>query len=149
MNHKNPASRLARWIIRLEEYTFKIEYKKGKANGAADVLSRWPLPDPNDEETNKDIVICVILIKRIRLSDRMITFRPELNQIKNTMIREKTMLSIKNQLNADSLFVIRNDFKMKLNQNDHEYVVNVILISKWNNEIEDDQSIVTHEKLLK
>ena len=29
MSMKNPAPRLARWITRLEQYSFTIEYKKG------------------------------------------------------------------------------------------------------------------------
>ena len=39
-NVKNPNSRLVRWIVILEEYTYEIEYKKGKENIAADALSR-------------------------------------------------------------------------------------------------------------
>ena len=37
---KNPNSRLVRWIVRLEDYTYEIEYKKGKENTAPDALSR-------------------------------------------------------------------------------------------------------------
>lgn len=39
-NIKDPSSRLMRWRLRLEEYDYKIEYKKGKENTAADALSR-------------------------------------------------------------------------------------------------------------
>ena len=49
MSHKNPAARLARWIIRLEQYEFKIEYRKGSAHGNADAMSRWPLKDADEE----------------------------------------------------------------------------------------------------
>ena len=42
-----------RWRLRLEEYDYEIEYKKGKENGAADALSRMylppPLPPPNQQ----------------------------------------------------------------------------------------------------
>ena len=37
---KDPSSRLMRWRLRLEEYDYEIEYKRGKENGAADALSR-------------------------------------------------------------------------------------------------------------
>lgn len=47
---------MARWIIRLNAYDFKIIYKKGKININADALSRWPQeeeveiePDLNNE----------------------------------------------------------------------------------------------------
>ena len=39
-NVKDPSSRLMRWILKLEEYEYEIEYKKGLANQAADALSR-------------------------------------------------------------------------------------------------------------
>lgn len=43
-NVKDPSSRLLRWRLRLEEYEYEIEYKKGKENTAADALSRmYPL----------------------------------------------------------------------------------------------------------
>ncbi len=59
MTVKNPAARLARWITRLEQYDFKIEYRKGSLHQNADALSRWPLEDPNDhgENDNNDILI--------------------------------------------------------------------------------------------
>ena len=37
---KDPGSRLARWRLKLEEYTYKIEHKPGKINKNADALSR-------------------------------------------------------------------------------------------------------------
>lgn len=51
---KDPSSRLMRWRLRLEEYDYEIEYKKGKENTAADALSRlYPLTEelpPEDTE---------------------------------------------------------------------------------------------------
>lgn len=40
MNLKDPSSKLMRWKIKLDEYSFDIEYKKGKFNTNADALSR-------------------------------------------------------------------------------------------------------------
>ena len=37
-----PTTRVERWILRLSEYTFRIEYQKGQNNVVADVLSRLP-----------------------------------------------------------------------------------------------------------
>ena len=37
-----PTVRLKMWILRLSEYTFKIEYRRGQDNVVADVLSRLP-----------------------------------------------------------------------------------------------------------
>jgi hypothetical protein len=40
MNVKDPELRLMRWRIKLEEYDYKIVYKKGALNTNADALSR-------------------------------------------------------------------------------------------------------------
>ena len=40
--HPPPTSRVERWILRLSEYNFRIEYKRGQDNVMADVLSRLP-----------------------------------------------------------------------------------------------------------
>ena len=37
-----PTTRVERWILRLSEYTFRIEHQKGQDNIIADVLSRLP-----------------------------------------------------------------------------------------------------------
>ena len=37
---KDPAPRIARWLLRLNNYEFDIEYRAGKSNGNADALSR-------------------------------------------------------------------------------------------------------------
>ena len=39
---KNPAPKLARWILQLEEYDFEVIYKEGKKNANADAMSRLP-----------------------------------------------------------------------------------------------------------
>jgi len=47
---KEPASRLVRWRLKLEEFDYQIQYKRGKQNQAADALSRNPV-DLNALET--------------------------------------------------------------------------------------------------
>lgn len=39
-NLKEPSSKLVRWRLKLEEFDYKVEYKKGILNGNADALSR-------------------------------------------------------------------------------------------------------------
>ena len=56
-NHKDLSSRLLRWRLKLEEYSYKIEYKMGKNNTNADALSRMHMDyyDQNNEvEVNKN-----------------------------------------------------------------------------------------------
>jgi hypothetical protein len=65
LNNKNPSSRLQRWITRLEQYTLKLEYRKGSLHGNADALSRWPLPDDDEDghDDNNDIVINEVIFE--------------------------------------------------------------------------------------
>ena len=72
MSHKNPAARLARWIVRLEQYEFNIEYRKGSAHGNADALSRWPLKDKDEEGEDDFNDIHINTIVLIELEDRII-----------------------------------------------------------------------------
>jgi hypothetical protein len=55
-------SRLARWTARLQNYSFRVQYKRGKANGNADAMSRWPDEQETleDGEEYLDFVICVV-----------------------------------------------------------------------------------------
>ena len=45
------SSRKVRWAQKLSRYHFRIDYRQGKANGAADALSRFPQRD-DEEEAN-------------------------------------------------------------------------------------------------
>ena len=37
---KNPNSRIVRWLLALQDFSFEIVYRSGKENGVADALSR-------------------------------------------------------------------------------------------------------------
>ena len=54
MKMKNPTARLARWLIRIEQYDFKILHKKGKLHGNADGMSRWCTDEGIEEEGDED-----------------------------------------------------------------------------------------------
>ena len=49
MSCKTPNSRLARWLIRINNYNFRIVYRSGKIHTNADALSRWNLPEDEDK----------------------------------------------------------------------------------------------------
>ena len=48
---KSLSSRQVRWAQELSRYHFRIDYRQGKANGAADALSRYPQRSAEEEET--------------------------------------------------------------------------------------------------
>ena len=48
---KSMSSRQVRWAQELSCYQFQIDYHQGKANGAADTLSRYPQQSAEEEET--------------------------------------------------------------------------------------------------
>lgn len=56
-NVKDPGSRLVRWRLLLEEYTYKILYKPGKLNQNADALSRIQIQDEIENPINSDQLI--------------------------------------------------------------------------------------------
>ena len=63
MNMKNLSSRQVCWAQKLFRYHFRIDYCQGKANGAADALSRFPQRNKNEKEKlraeNTQILHCL------------------------------------------------------------------------------------------
>ena len=53
---KDLNGRLTRWSLRLQEYTFDLEYKKGKSNANADAMSRLMINvlNKNENDINND-----------------------------------------------------------------------------------------------
>ncbi|CAF4800983.1 unnamed protein product [Pieris macdunnoughi] len=52
MSIKDPNSKLTRWRLRLAEYNYDVQYKKGKANTNADALSRVQIIHHNQLDNN-------------------------------------------------------------------------------------------------
>ena len=50
MDTKSLSSRQVRWAQELSRYHFRIDYCQGKANGAADALSRFPQRNQAEED---------------------------------------------------------------------------------------------------
>lgn len=66
LNCRKPNARLARWLIRLSNYDFKIIYRSGKTHGNADALSRWALEEPDSQDNvdgEPDIPVVINKIK--------------------------------------------------------------------------------------
>jgi hypothetical protein len=63
-NVKDPGSRLLRWRLRLEEYDYKVQYKKGSLNSNADALSRIKIYTTPYTKKMKDFSQFVQLKKR-------------------------------------------------------------------------------------
>ncbi len=51
MDTKNLSSRQVQWAQKLSRYYFRIDYRQGKANGAANALSQYPQRSAKEEET--------------------------------------------------------------------------------------------------
>ena len=54
MSTTDLTGKLARWSLKLQEYTFEIKYRPGSANGNADALTRLPIRD----DSNLVIQLC-------------------------------------------------------------------------------------------
>ena len=60
METKSLSSRQVRWAQELSRYHFQIDYLQGKANGAADALSRYPQQSAKEEETLRSEIVKIL-----------------------------------------------------------------------------------------
>ncbi|GMF42815.1 unnamed protein product [Phytophthora fragariaefolia] len=54
MSAKEPAGRLHRWALTLQEYEFEIQYRPGREIHVADASPRRPVEDTNAVEADAD-----------------------------------------------------------------------------------------------
>lgn len=104
-NVKDPGSRLIRWRLKLEEYSYTIKYKPGKHNTNADSLSR-AIPIESNKESN-----CFVntpspdsqpsyndFLKEI---DSKVIINPNINETRDSIQKTKDNLAI--PISEDSL----------------------------------------------
>ena len=60
LNTPHPSGKLARWGLALQELDLDIQYRSGKLNTNADVLSRLPLPDQLATEYNPEALSLLV-----------------------------------------------------------------------------------------
>jgi hypothetical protein len=60
LNLSDAQGRLARWRLRLAEFTFKVEYHPGRAHHAADVMSRLSHQAVPSDPIEEDIHVCAV-----------------------------------------------------------------------------------------
>ncbi len=51
MDTKSLSSQQVRWAQELSKYHFRIDYRQGEANGAADIFSRYPQQNAEEKKT--------------------------------------------------------------------------------------------------
>ena len=75
---KDPAGKLARWVLRLQEYNFEVTYKSGKKHKDADSLSRNPVEEESETPEKVDTLATISNIAAEQRKD------PELSKIIET-----------------------------------------------------------------
>ena len=62
-NHAGKSARIARWVLRLQEFSFDLQHRAGRCNAVADALSRYPTSeaDPNAHSTMFDASVCAFI----------------------------------------------------------------------------------------
>jgi hypothetical protein len=68
MNVSDAQGRLARWRLRLSEFTFKVEYHPGAAHHASDALSRLHHQDIPPEPIEEELLVCSVSAQTSRTS---------------------------------------------------------------------------------
>ena len=76
---KDPTGRLARWALRLQEYTYTVVYKSGKLHQDADCLSRYPVADRPSTSTAS--IDCVFSLSQLLSLGDELRRDPHISQI--------------------------------------------------------------------
>ena len=123
-NNTDLSSRLLRWRLKLEEYSYKIEYKKGKNNTNADALSRVTY--------NKDVAEALHIETTDRYSNFIEHIKKHIVMNKNVIEKDnvKCKVTLKVHLNNEYLSIYEDKpqlFILSVTSNpDYEKVYNEI-----------------------
>ena len=49
--HKNHGARISKWLMRLNQFDFKVEYRPGKHSANVDGMTRQPMDTEGDEHS--------------------------------------------------------------------------------------------------
>lgn len=121
-SYSNPPTRIERWLLKLQQYSFTVEYKPGKTN-PADYLSRHPLtttqhPEPDAEE-HINFIIKNAVPKSLTMSEiQDATKKDTLIQFSIQAVKTNTWRKIINEANANlksdltSMFHVRNELSI-------------------------------------
>ena len=136
-NFKNPEGQLARWLEKLEEYSFVVEHRSGRKHGNADSLSRSPQSLPVymttlsqpfiEDHTNTDL-------RTLQLQDPVIgpvlvakenNKLPSRDTVSGCSLQTRRLFQIWDQLSLTDGLLTR-----LFHNSSHEQVYNQIIVPK-------------------
>lgn len=80
----NESSRIMRWALKLQTFSFKITHKKGSLNADVDCLSRHPVDEPTTKDVEERDEIPIFAITGINIEEEQ-DKDPELSEIKEAL----------------------------------------------------------------
>lgn len=117
---KSPTGRLARWALRLSQFNFDIQYKKGSENKLADALSRAPVsPEAVELICPIDNVTDIWYTNTYNRVEKAPQKFPDFKIINNNLYKR---IRNKNPLSRDSEWklVVPNDLKQDILKQCHD-----------------------------
>ena len=144
----------------MEQYTLKFEYRKGSLHQNADALSRWPLPDSDEdgEDDFNDIVINMVILETDE-SLMKVTQRLVRHNINDVFMEFQVQLISFRKVNGEHMQASDNNIQFIINKMknckvrpDHSVIKNAehrIYIKEWNNLLLDNDILwrKAHNKL--
>lgn len=113
INLKDPGSRLLRWRLKLEEYDYKIEYKRGKMNSNADALSRIHTNHFTINEINATTVSYSDFLNA--LQNTVLTYN-KIEEYKDYLLSSTDNYAVCISKNLEMNDSILSEFKIRFNQ---------------------------------